>query len=273
MCLDNAEALREISTMNLPAEEWIYIDTGEHSGKFNMDFDVGLVEKFKLTGSPVLRVYSWKPYCISLGRNQNDSDINVQLADRDGIDIARRPTGGKAVLHAEELTYSVVMNARGMSVHESHNLISQALVEGLRVICPDLELSETSADFRRLFHDPGTIPCFSTSAIYEVESRGKKIVGSAQHRFGHVLLQHGTILIGDFHKRIVDYLNVNDETRRRTLVDLDSHTTTLKEIAGRGFELDQVKEAVRNGFKEVFGASFVKGNRSSAINDWRSGPI
>jgi lipoate-protein ligase A len=221
-----------------------------------MDFDLRLVDEFSSTREPILRFFTWDPYCISLGKNQSDSDIDSKLANQDGIEVVRRPTGGKAVLHAEELTYSVVMNTGGLSVRESYNLISKALVTGLKAVCADLELSQSSSDFRRLFHDPATIPCFSTSAVYEVEWHGKKLVGSAQHRFGDVLLQHGSILVGGFHKQIVKYLNVQDEIKKKTLMDLDSHTTTLTEILGKRIKLEELIEAVKSGFGRVFGASF-----------------
>jgi lipoyl(octanoyl) transferase len=236
--------------------EWFCIDTAHQTGEFNMKYDLGLVEEFRITGRPVLRFYGWKPYCISLGKNQAHSDINAELAGRDGIDIVMRPTGGKAVLHAEELTYSVVMETRGMSVSDSYNMISTALVGGLRTLGADLELSKSSADFQKLFRDPSAIPCFSTSAVYEVEHRGRKLVGSAQHRFGDILLQHGSILIGDFHGEIVKYLNIGEELRKKTRQDLESHTTTLKEVLGREIGRGEIIEAVKGGIEKTFDADF-----------------
>ncbi len=242
------------------ARRWLSMYTGERDGQFNMRFDLQLVNRFRgrlersQTSVPILRFYEWKPYCISIGRNQAESDIDVLAAKRDGIDIVRRPTGGKAVLHAEELTYSVVMETGGLSVIESYNMISGALVDGLRTFGVDFELSKSSADFRKLFHDPATIPCFSTSAIFEVEYHGKKLVGSAQRRFGEILLQHGSILIGDFHKRIVDYLAVNEDTRVKTRDDLAAHTTTLNEILGRQADVESVIRAIESGFERSFDA-------------------
>ncbi len=239
--------------------EWLCIDTGQHDGRFNMDYDLLLVEEFKRARTPILRFFRWKPYCISLGKNQEASDINAEVAERDGIDVVMRPTGGKAVLHAEELTYSVIMETAGSSVRESYNLISKALVDGLRTTGADLGLSQSSADFRRLFHDPSTIPCFSSSAVYEVEHHGRKLVGSAQHRFGDILLQHGSILIGDRHKQIVKYLNVSDELKEKTVLDLDTHTATLNEILEIEVCAEDVQAAVRFGFEKVFGAKFSGG--------------
>ncbi len=236
--------------------EWFSIDTGDRSGEFNMKFDLSLVEEFRVTKVPVLRFYGWKPYCISLGKNQNAADIDVDIAKRDGIDVVKRPTGGKAVLHSEELTYSVVLETGGMSVRDSYNMISTALVTGLSKLAADLELSESSADFQKLFRDPSTIPCFSTSAVYEVGHRGRKLVGSAQHRFGDILLQHGSILIGDYHKQILKYLNVDQSVKEKTGQDLEAHTTTLNEIAGRDVDRSEIAEAVRTGFEQVFSSDF-----------------
>jgi len=271
MSVDKSGPLRKMPLPNASGGNWICYDTGEHSGKFNMDFDIHLVEEFNASGTPILRFYSWEPYCISLGKNQNDSDIDYNLAQLDGIDVVKRPTGGKAVLHAEELTYSVVMKTDGLSVRESYSLISAALAEGLRMTCGELELAKSSADFRKMFYDPSAVPCFSTSAVYEVEWHGKKLIGSAQHRFscplgGDTLLQHGSILVGDFHKRIVKYLNVDDATRRKTAADLDSHTTTLKEILKREIDIREVKEAARSGFECVLGANFTNRNELSATS-------
>lgn len=242
-----------------------------------MDYDLRLVEEFRRThtpacrstsacaGTPVLRFYRWKPYCISLGKNQDGSDINTALAERDGIEVVKRPTGGKAVLHAEELTYSVVMETAERSVRESYNLISRALAEGLRTMGADLELSQSSVDFRRLFRDPSAIPCFSTSAVHEVEYHGRKLVGSAQHRFGDVLLQHGSILIGNHHKRILNYLDISDELKERTRKDLDRHTITLSEILRREVYAGEIQTAVKFGFEKVFSSDFSRSSEDSYL--------
>ncbi|MCL5268360.1 MAG: lipoate--protein ligase family protein [Bacteroidetes bacterium] len=250
---------------------WRCIDSGRHSGTFNMNFDLELIGQFGRTGIPVLRFYGWDPFCISLGRNQDSSDINVSLAEDDGVEVVKRPTGGKAVLHADELTYSVVMRTACQSIGESYNLISNALVQGLRLLGADLRLSQSSADFRKLFRDPSTIPCFSTSAFYEVEYRGRKLVGSAQHRFGDILLQHGSILIGDFHKQIVKYLCLSDELKEKTRKGLDEHTVTLREILGSDVDEKGVKAAVARGFEDVLGAEFTHESGSVSAEGQFSG--
>ncbi len=246
---------------NFPAR-WLRIDTGEKDGRFNMDFDLRLVENFRVNKIPTLRFYRWKPYCISLGRNQNENDVAVERAAADGIDVVTRPTGGKAVLHADELTYSVVMDSRGLSVLESYNLISAALAEGIRMLGAEAALAESSADFRKLFKDPASVPCFTTSAIYEVEYRGRKLIGSAQRRFGDVLLQHGSILLGGFHKKIVDYVKGDSSAIDEMKKNLDEHTITLNEILSRNVEAPEVARAITKGFEAALGAAFSSVNEA-----------
>ncbi len=94
--------------------EWHFINTGFHAGEFNMRFDMELAKKLQLGGIlPTLRVYGWKPWAVSLGYNQKKDDVHPDKCSEFGFDIVRRPTGGRAILHANELTYSVVMPAEG----------------------------------------------------------------------------------------------------------------------------------------------------------------
>ena len=86
---------------------WKFLNSGVNSGKFNMDFDVFLAENF-VQGNAVLRLYRWNPYCISLGANQSLEDINTSKTRYHQIDVVKRPTGGRAILHSQELTYSVI---------------------------------------------------------------------------------------------------------------------------------------------------------------------
>ena len=175
---------------------WNFSATGENTGEFNMQFDETLVRRL-LDGSgvPTVRVYRWKPWAISIGHHQNISDIDAPLCRKEGIDVVRRPTGGRAILHAEELTYSVVMPADRKGIHQVYNEISNALVEGLKGFGVDVSLQRSQPDFARMYKSPSSIPCFSSSARYEIEWNGRKLVGSAQRRYsgesGDVVLQHG----------------------------------------------------------------------------------
>ncbi|MEK9136365.1 MAG: lipoate--protein ligase family protein, partial [Bacteroidota bacterium] len=180
---------------------WNFIAGGEYTGDFNMSFDEMLAQRLVSgLGAPTLRLYRWKPWAISLGHNQNLSDINIDRCRRDGIDVVRRPTGGRAILHAEELTYSVTMPVDRRGILQVYNEISTALVEGLRQFGVDVSLQRSQLNFVETYKSPSSIPCFSSSARYEIEWKGKKLVGSAQRRYtgngGEVVLQHGSILCG-----------------------------------------------------------------------------
>src|SRR5258707_15793715 len=121
-----------------------FLNTGFNSASFNMDFDTALAMQFDPSGSDtILRVYGWKPYAISIGVHQAMEDFDRERLTAEGIDIVRRPTGGRAILHAHELTYSVVMNAGDRGVRYAYRYIGTGLLEGLRIMGIPAQLSGT----------------------------------------------------------------------------------------------------------------------------------
>ena len=243
-----------------------FIDSGAHDGAWNMAFDTDRAHAVDAgSAEPALRVYRWEPWCISLGRHQAEEDIDRVRARRDGIGIVRRPTGGRAILHAEELTYSVVMPSEGLGIMEVYKRISDALAAGLRALVPGIEMAKSQPDFQKLYREPGSIPCFSSSARYEIEFGGRKLVGSAQRRIGSTVLQHGSVLIGPAHLRLADYLAVPDETRGDIRSDMERHTVTLREIAGRDITYEDVRDALRAGFENTWGLRFSPDSRNDYI--------
>ena len=230
-----------------------YIDTGARSGAENMAFDVERAEALdRGEADPMLRVYTWDPWCISLGRHQDVGDIDVERVRNAGYHLVRRPTGGRAILHAEELTYCVVMHSEGRSIMDVYRRISEALTLGLRKLVPEIGIAKSQPDFQKLYKEPGSIPCFSSSARYEIEYDGRKVVGSAQRRIGSTVLQHGSILIGEAHLALADFLAVEEEVREQLRLDMQRHTVTLSEIAGRCVGTAEVAAAVRKGFAEAW---------------------
>lgn len=177
--------------------QWQCIDTGEADGVSNMAVDESLARALAAgTGRPTLRLYRWNPWAISLGYNQDGGTLDRARCAVDGIDIVRRPTSGQTILHAEELTYSVTMPSGRKGVLQVYNEISAALVRGLALYGVDASLQKSQPDFAQDYRTPSSIPCFSSSARYEIEWEGKKLVGSAQRRFtgeaGDAVLQHGS---------------------------------------------------------------------------------
>jgi lipoate-protein ligase A len=239
------------------SQDFVFLDTGEHDGAWNMEFDLRRAEALDAgNAGPMLRVYHWRPWCISLGRHQADSEIDTARTTRDGIGVVRRPTGGRAILHAEELTYSIVMPSEGRGIMDVYRQISEALTAGLKLLVPEIDIAKTQPNFQKLYREPGSIPCFSSSARYEIEFGGKKLVGSAQRRIGSAVLQHGSILIGDAHLGLADYLAVGEDVRTQLHEDMRRQTITLQEILQRPVSREEVRDAVRTGFEGAWGLHF-----------------
>ena len=237
---------------------WKFIDTGFNSGKFNMDYDMELVRNF--SDSPILRVYQWKPYCISLGANQDFNSIDQEKTSADGFDIVKRPTGGRAILHAEELTYSVVYP---ISIEKSpkqiYREINLALKNGLinyNSILGKIELEHTQPHFPSFYKDAKSTLCFAVSAMNELNYEGKKVAGSAQRKIGNIILQHGSILCGSFHKRIIDYLNLPVEKVEEIKNEIEQTTTELETILNEKISYTKLSQALKTGFENHFNIKF-----------------
>lgn len=228
---------------------WHLIDSFENTGKYNMEFDIQLAEKVDVENS-FLRFYQWKPYCISLGANQSFEDVNLSLAQADGIDIVKRPTGGRAILHAEELTYSVNISIfSGLTTHQIYEKISLALVNGLRKYddkLSDIELETIQPDFSKLLKSPQGKICFASTAKSEVKFRGKKVIGSAQRKMKNSILQHGSILIGKFHRNLSKYIHSASFSED----DFDEKTIELETILENAIDLNKLKECLISSFKQ-----------------------
>src|SRR5262249_50121991 len=150
-----------------------------------------------------------------------------------GFDLVRRPTGGKAILHAHEVTYSVIRRLQGAGLREMYRQVNEGLLAGLALLGVHAELSCRSDDFRSLKASPEFIPCFSSTAGSEILFQGRKLVGSAQRRFGDVVLQHGSILLDGSHREIAECLAPRLEGRRHEVEELlESHSVDLESILG-----------------------------------------
>jgi len=234
-----------------------------------MDFDVFLAENF-VQGTAVLRLYRWNPYCISLGANQSSEDINTSKTRYHQIDVVKRPTGGRAILHSQELTYSVIYPIEpATSAKNIYNEINLALRKGLidfdaRLNAIDLEHSQP--DFKEFYKSEISAICFAVSAKSELNLNGKKLVGSAQRKLGNVILQHGSILCGEYHKRIVNYLNVNDKKRDEMLNEISSTTIDLKSALNVDVDYAKLSASILNGFKTHFKSDFEEIEQSSLEN-------
>jgi len=205
--------------------------------------------------SPCLRFYQWKPPGLSIGRFQKIGEgIDLKACDDLGIRVVRRLTGGEAVLHDDELTYSIIVplshpSFDSIGVPDTYRTISKALIHGL-------ELSGISA---AMAADGSTRPdpsgrgvCFYTPTLNEVVSDGRKIIGSAQTREKMVILQHGSIPITTDHNRLFRATGVPSEQQHIFENLFKSRATDILSQLGKRPDIDGLIDNFVKGFEEVF---------------------
>lgn len=220
------------------------------TGQYNMDFDFQrTMQHEEGKALPMLRFYGWKPWAISLGANQKESDFNFEKLKEFGFDLVRRPTGGRAVLHGNEITYSFVCPLKnGIKPQDAYREIHFFLVKGLRMLgTEELGFEKAQTNFNEFYkREAVSISCFASSARYEIEWKGKKIVGSAQRVFGGTLLQHGSILLGPGYELIAEVANLKDETAREILRNhIKNHSISIAEIIGKNVTFEQAMETFK----------------------------
>jgi lipoate-protein ligase A len=228
-----------------------------------MKYDERLAQSLVASDRPsVVRFYGWNPPAISLGWHQDIGEIDLKKCAEAGIDVVRRPTGGRAILHSDEVTYSVVTVASRKSILSVYQEVSEALVSGLRVLGADVALEKSQPHFPTLYRSSSAVACFASAARYEIHIAGRKLVGSAQRRYARgngeeVVLQHGSILLGPDHIRMVDFLKALDDHERQELkYELQGKTIDLASALGRRVKRDEVVLALKRGFEQVWSIEF-----------------
>jgi lipoate-protein ligase A len=234
-------------------------------GSWNMAVDEAILEACgRRAAIPTLRLYAWEPACLSLGYAQPLSDVDLARLGSRGWDLVRRPTGGRAVLHVDELTYSVIgpLDEPRLAggVLESYNRLAAALVEALRRMALPVEVEQRSRVSNR-----NTNPvCFEVPSTYEITVAGKKLVGSAQARRKEGVLQHGSLpLTGDL-TRILHCLAFPDEAARaRAGVRLLERATTVEAALGHSVTWDQAAQAFVEAFAARLDLDWMRGELSA----------
>lgn len=230
----------------------------EHrTAQANMDFDLNrALALARGQAGPMLRMYGWKPFAVSLGAHQRERDVDREACAYHGYEVVRRPTGGRAVLHAHELTYSLAVPLTTMyepkrSIHDIYRDVHILLLKALQTLgTRGLEFQKSQTDFRVLYRSGQvTMPCFASSARYELMFEGRKIVGSAQKLVGEVVLQHGSILLGAGHEGLADVLRLSTDDERESVRQvIVAQSATLYESVQRVVGWEEVADAVRTVF-------------------------
>ncbi len=245
---------------------WRLLLTEGALGAWNMAVDESMLEHIGRGESlPTLRLYAWEPPCLSLGQAQPYADLDLDRLRERGWDTVRRPTGGRAILHTDELTYSVTTAPDEPlmtgSVLESYSRLAAALLAAVRRLGAQAEIKETVSP-----EQGNSNPvCFEVPSASEITANGKKLIGSAQARRKEGILQHGSLpLTGDL-SRITQALAFENETARREAARrLLARATTIESILGRAPTWDDACEAFVGAFETVLGLQFERGPLSKS---------
>ncbi|MCX6179454.1 MAG: lipoate--protein ligase family protein [Chlorobiales bacterium] len=237
------------------------VDTGLHTGEENMEFDRWLMAAFldgrfqKHYGSEscLWRFYSWRPYAITLGYNQDCSEIDILKCQAAGVDVVRRPTGGRAVFHADEFTYSFFSDSseqNSVLYRMVHEVIQQAL-KGLGI---HAEFCRSTLQRSQGVPTGGSVSCFTASAKYELQVEGRKLVGSAQRKTMNVLLQHGSLLLSELHKELCQFITFSEKDALEDIRDeMERKSISLEEILGYIPQYEHLAELMRSAAGELHG--------------------
>jgi lipoate-protein ligase A len=210
----------------------ILIDT-PRGGEQNMALDTAMIDAARASGEVHVRLYSWKPWAVSLGYHQDASGIDEDACRNAGVDIVRRPTGGRAVFHADELTYAIATQLSGRAPMEWYAAIHEAIAQGLIALGVEALQEKGQTGMAAQYGRAGSAMCFASSARTELVIDGKKLVGSAQRVIDGVLLQHGSLLLGTAHLQMADLLRIDNDKRPTMRKLLDSRAVSLGEVLGR----------------------------------------
>jgi lipoyl(octanoyl) transferase len=240
---------------------WRLVRSAPGCGAWNMAVDEAILEAVGRGEVPAtLRLYAWNPACLSIGYAQHFQDADLAALEEFDWELVRRPTGGRAILHTDELTYAVIGSNRepvlAGSVLESYRRLSLALLGAL----DHLGLGATADDTYTLSDtlSAGRPVCFEAPSNYEITVGGKKLIGSAQARRKDGVLQHGSLpLRGDL-TRITRALSFESEKdRAEAAKSLLEHASTLEICLGKAVTWEEATQAFEAGFCKALNLSFM----------------
>jgi lipoate-protein ligase A len=248
----------------------LIVDDAPRSGAANMALDQALAEACAAGESPpTLRFYRWHPPAVSLGRYQRVEEVDSETIADLGYELVRRPTGGRAILHTDELTYSVVapadeVHVRG-SVMEAYLRISDALLAGLRAL--GLAAEKAAGNVRA--GPDVSAACFETPSAYEITTGGRKLMGSAQSRRAGYVLQHGSLPLNGDIGRLVDVLRLPPDDAAVLRAELCARACTLAQAlevpdTAPEVEFAPVAAALQRGFAQTLNLNFKAGQPTPA---------
>lgn len=242
----------------MTTQPWRFLITPPARGAWNMAVDEAILQAAGSGASrPTLRLYAWQPACLSLGYAQSFVDVDMPRLKANGWEVVRRVTGGRAILHVDELTYSVAAppddpHVAG-SVLESYHRLARALISAVRSLGLPVEMEENAPPANAA---KGPV-CFEVPSAYEIVVAGKKLIGSAQARKKEGVLQHGTFpLHGDL-TRITQALVFKDEQQREAAAHkLLAHASTAQTVTGQIIAWETAAQAFFDAFESELDIQF-----------------
>lgn len=246
---------------------WRILLTPPARGAWNMAVDESILESiYRGDSLPTLRLYSWDPACLSLGHAQPCADVDFVRLRARGWDVVRRITGGRAILHTDELTYSVAGPAENPilagSVLESYSRLAQALLRAVQDLSLPVEIQEDAGQVGNLSH--ANPVCFEVPSTYEITVNEKKLIGSAQARKKEGALQHGSLPLSGDLTRITQALVFKDEASRQNAADrLLARATTVESVLGYVVDWETAARSIVHAFEAQLGIAFERGELSA----------
>lgn len=243
--------------MTRPGQGWRLIDTGRKSGAFNMALDECILNSCISGACPAtLRFYQWGKPGLSIGYAQKEADINWDRCFEKGIEVVRRPTGGKALLHRTGLACSIVSSKKDLpfSALDYYKVINLAFAAAYRALGIEVHLLSSPS--------PSTEPvCFSSLGISDLGYRDGKVVASAQLRKNGAFLQQSYLPIRHYPELLFSLLNFrSDEEYKQSLASFQKQAACLGEAFQRKtvIGINKLKRAIIYGFKVTLGIEFEK---------------
>lgn len=257
-------------------EKWLFVNSGPRSGSYNMALDEALLN-WHSEGiiPPVIRFYEWEPATLSIGYFQRVArDIDLDAVKANGLGFVRRPTGGRAVLHDQEITYSVIVSEAHpkmpASVTEAYRVISEGLLEGFIDLGLEAYFSVPDTEKQRAdLKKPKSAVCFDAPSWYELVVAGKKVAGSAQTRQKGVILQHGAILLGlDEEKLLSVFKFQSEEQKEKVRKELPEKAVAIDRLTNRQISAEECKEAFIRGFEKALQIELVPYELTKEQNEY-----
>lgn len=250
---------------DIMTQTWYLLNSGSHPASYNMALDECLlIWHHKKQIPPTIRFYQWDKPTISVGYFQRASkELALDEIPRQNFQLVRRLTGGRAVLHDKELTYSIIVTEdypnMPKTVVEAYQILSKGLLLGFQQLGLQASFAIPQTDIEKeALKNPRSAVCFDAPSYYELVVEGKKIAGSAQTRQKGIILQHGSIpFTMDIDTLYNLFIFPNERIKERMKANFQKKAIAINDVAPTPFSVEQVQDAFIRGFQQALGIELI----------------